>query len=57
MITHENRLGKGVARLKRDRFDVVLLDFSLPDSFGLDTFLSIHEAEPEGPGDRPHESR
>ncbi len=49
VITHENRLGKGVARLKQDRFDVVLLDFSLPDSFGLDTFLSIHEADPRVP--------
>ncbi len=49
VITHENRLGKGVARLKQERFDVVLLDFSLPDSFGLDTFLSIHEAEPRVP--------
>jgi len=49
MITHENRLGKGVTRLKQDRFDVVLLDFSLPDSFGLDTFLSIHEADPRVP--------
>ena len=49
VITHENRLGKGVARLKHDRFDVVLLDFSLPDSFGLDTFLSIHQTEPKVP--------
>jgi len=49
VVTHENRLGKGVARLKQDRFDVVLLDFSLPDSFGLDTFLSIHEADPRVP--------
>jgi len=49
VITHEDRLGKGVARLKQDRFDVVLLDFSLPDSFGLDTFLSIHEADPRVP--------
>jgi diguanylate cyclase (GGDEF)-like protein/PAS domain S-box-containing protein len=49
VITHENRLGKGVARLKQDRYDVVLLDFSLPDSFGLDTFLSIHEADPRVP--------
>jgi diguanylate cyclase (GGDEF)-like protein/PAS domain S-box-containing protein len=49
VISHENRLVKGVNRLKNDRFDVVLLDFSLPDSFGLDTFLSIHEADPRVP--------
>jgi len=48
-ITHEDRLGKGLARLKQDRFDVVLLDFSLPDSFGLDTFLSIHQTAPKVP--------
>jgi len=49
VITHENRLGKGVAQLKQDRFDVVLLDFSLPDSQGLDTFLSVHETAPRVP--------
>ena len=49
VITHENRLEKGVVRLKQDRFDVVLLDFSLPDSIGLDTFLSIHQADPRVP--------
>jgi diguanylate cyclase (GGDEF)-like protein/PAS domain S-box-containing protein len=49
VISHEDRLGKGVTRLKQDRFDVVLLDFSLPDSLGLDTFLSIHEADPRVP--------
>ena len=48
-ITHEDRLAKGVVRLKQDRFDVVLLDFSLPDSFGLDTFLTIHETAPKVP--------
>jgi len=49
VITHEDRLGKGLLRLKQDRFDVVLLDFSLPDSLGLDTFLSVHQAEPKVP--------
>ncbi len=49
VITHEDRLAQGVARLEHDRFDVVLLDFSLPDSFGLDTFLSIHETAPKVP--------
>jgi diguanylate cyclase (GGDEF)-like protein/PAS domain S-box-containing protein len=49
VITHENRLGKGLAQLRQDRFDVVLLDFSLPDSFGLDTFLSVHETAPRVP--------
>ncbi len=49
VVSHENRLRKGVTRLERDRFDVILLDFSLPDSFGLDTFLSVHETAPRVP--------
>ena len=49
IITHEDRLAKGLARLERDRFDVVLLDFSLPDSFGLDTFLRVHQTAPKVP--------
>ena len=49
VVSHENRLHKGVARLERDRFDVVLLDLSLPDSFGLDTFMSVHETAPRVP--------
>jgi diguanylate cyclase (GGDEF)-like protein/PAS domain S-box-containing protein len=49
VVDHENRLAKGIARLKHDRFDVVLLDFSLPDSFGLDTFLSVQQATPKVP--------
>ena len=49
VVSHENRLHKGVDRLGCDRFDVVLLDFSLPDSFGLDTFLSVHETAPRVP--------
>jgi len=49
VVSHENRLHKGITRLERDRFDVVLLDFSLPDSFGLDTFLAIQETAPRVP--------
>jgi len=49
VVNHENRLAKGLASLERDRYDVVLLDFSLPDSFGLDTFLSVHQLAPRLP--------
>lgn len=49
VIEHESRLKTGLARLASERFDVILLDFSLPDSFGLDTFLAVHEAAPRVP--------
>ncbi len=48
-ITHVDRLEKGLGRLKNGEFDVVLLDFSLPDSFGLETFRRAHEADPRVP--------
>mgnify|MGYP000187488022 CR=1 FL=1 len=32
-----------------ERFDVVLLDFSLPDSFGLETFRRANGAAPRTP--------
>jgi len=36
------RLADGLARLKRDRFDAVLLDLTVPDSEGVDTFRRLH---------------
>jgi len=36
-------LAAGIRRLQSGAFDVVLLDLSLPDSTGWDTFLRIHE--------------
>lgn len=49
VIVHRNRLSKGITRLAEDEIDVVLLDFSLPDSFGIDTFRLLHNAYPEIP--------
>jgi len=48
-IVHVDRLEPGLEHLKKERFGVVLLDFSLPDSFGLDTFLTVHRAAPRVP--------
>ncbi len=48
-ITHVDRLEKGLAKLKAGVFDIVLLDFSLPDSYGLDTFRRANEAAPRTP--------
>ena len=43
------RLAEGMERLAEGDFDVVLLDLSLPDSQGLDTFTTAHEGSPAVP--------
>ncbi len=42
-------LAEGFARLRAGGIDLVLLDLSLPDSSGLDTFERTHEAVPDIP--------
>ncbi len=37
VFTHVERLDEGISRLKRERYDAVLLDLSLPDAHGLET--------------------
>ncbi|HZN60840.1 MAG TPA: diguanylate cyclase [Planctomycetota bacterium] len=44
-----DRLTAAVARLAKESFDVILLDLTLPDAWGLDTFLRIREAAPHTP--------
>jgi two-component sensor histidine kinase len=44
-----DRLEKGLKILLNDDFDILLLDLSLPDSTGLDTFASVYEQAPEIP--------
>jgi DNA-binding NarL/FixJ family response regulator/anti-anti-sigma regulatory factor len=42
-------LAQGIQRLARDGVDVVLLDLTLPDSQGLDTFHSLHAVDAKIP--------
>ena len=41
-LEHVDRLSAGLERLSSRGIDVVLLDLSLPDSRGLDTFVTMH---------------
>jgi len=44
-----NRLATGIEHLQKRTFDIVLLDLSLPDSCGLDTFLRLRQQFPQVP--------
>lgn len=46
-VEAETTLEQGIRRLDEERFDVVLLDLSLPESTGLETFRRIHEHQPQ----------
>jgi MinD-like ATPase involved in chromosome partitioning or flagellar assembly/CheY-like chemotaxis protein len=48
-LEHTNRLSTGLSRLGEGGIDVVLLDLSLPDSQGLETFARVHAQAPEVP--------
>jgi len=39
-------LGEALSVLKEQPFDVIVLDLGLPDSYGINTFLSIHTINP-----------
>lgn len=46
VLFHEDMLEGALATAEVHRFDVAILDLSLPDSFGLDTFVAFHEKYP-----------
>ncbi len=48
-IEHRERLAAALDRLAEGGIDVVLLDFALPDSIGLETFRAVHAAYPSMP--------
>ena len=48
-LAHVDRLSSAVAALQGERFDVVLLDLSLPDSSGLQTVRGMRQADPAIP--------
>jgi PAS domain S-box-containing protein len=49
VLTQVERLADGLARLREEPFDVVLLDLGLPDSSGADTLVRLHRQEPDVP--------
>jgi len=46
VIFHEERLESALSAAKNKAIDVAIIDLSLPDSFGLDTFISFHDKYP-----------
>jgi sigma-B regulation protein RsbU (phosphoserine phosphatase) len=49
MLERTDRLATGLARLAKGDIHLVLLDLSLPDSHGLDTFARLHSQVPHMP--------
>jgi two-component system cell cycle response regulator len=49
LVEPVNQLSAGLARLSESGIQVVLLDLSLPDSQGLDTFAQVHAHAPDIP--------
>ena len=48
-LENVQRLEEGLERLAQGKFDIILLDLSLPDSRGFETFKKVHETWPEIP--------
>jgi PAS domain S-box-containing protein len=48
-MVHASRLQEGLDKAAEQKFDVVLLDLSLPDASGLDTIRRAHQAVPSVP--------
>lgn len=48
-LTRVSQLKEGVECLKKEKFQLILLDLSLPDSRGIETFIAVREASPKIP--------
>lgn len=48
-LTHVTRLAIAIKLLQKELFDIILLDLSLPDSQGLETFLTLEKIVPNLP--------
>jgi len=48
-VRHSNSLSSAFESLAERTFDIIVLDLGLPDSLGLETFLSVHTKYPEVP--------
>jgi diguanylate cyclase (GGDEF)-like protein len=48
-ITRADRIGDAVTALRKDRFDVVLLDLHLPDATGSECVEQVQQADPQVP--------
>lgn len=48
-LEHADRLSAGIERLATEDFDAILLDLSLPDSEGMDTYAQVQDQAPKMP--------
>ncbi|MBI3604093.1 MAG: EAL domain-containing protein [Nitrospirae bacterium] len=48
-LAHADRMDRALQRIREERFDVALLDLSLPDSHGIETFLKAKAQAPDLP--------
>lgn len=48
-LTHAERLSTGLVQLTENNIDLILLDLSLPDGHGLETFFRLHAHVPDLP--------
>lgn len=48
-LEQASQLSTGIRKLNKEKIDVILLDLTLPDSKGLNTFITLHAKSPNTP--------